>query len=132
MIDSKKIRLIYEEALLNKVPQIPGGTNNPQYVYIKHFIPSDYNSAILDAGCGNGNYALQFASEGYSNIYGVDLFSKINTNLFKYQQSGIENLPFENNFFDFIYCNSAIYFLNNPEDGIKEFHRVAKPEQSCL
>jgi ubiquinone/menaquinone biosynthesis C-methylase UbiE len=126
MIDSKKIHDIYEEALLKQVPQIPGGINNPQYLYIKKYISSDLNAAILDAGCGNGNFAMQFAKEGYKNIHGIDLFSNINTDLFHYEKASLEQLPYDNDFFDFIYCNSAIYFLNNPENGIKEFRRVAK------
>lgn len=129
MINSQDIKKIYEETLLKETPKIPDGDNNPQYIYIKHYIPKNFNSILLDAGCGNGNYAYKLFSEGYKNIFAVDLFDNIKTECFIYKKTSIDDLPFNDTFFDFIYSNSVIYYLNFPVNAIKEFQRVLKP--SC-
>jgi SAM-dependent methyltransferase len=33
-----------------------------------------FKSSVLDVGCGNGDYLLRFASEGFTNLTGVDPF----------------------------------------------------------
>jgi len=122
----KNIEKIYRERLLSKKPIL--NENNIQLSYLLNYLPKDKNAIILDAGCGNGNYAFHFKEQGYRNIYAVDLFANINTNKFIYKQSSIDNLPFGDKKFDSIYSNSVIYYLENPEDGIREFKRVLRDE----
>src|SRR5580698_779882 len=65
---------------------------------------------ILDAGCGYGRNLFWFLKNGF-NVCGVDQNAAAITSLRthlpahigeKFQQAGLENLPFENNYFDHI------------------------------
>ncbi|MCK4441494.1 MAG: class I SAM-dependent methyltransferase [Sulfurovaceae bacterium] len=120
------IEKVYRERLLSIKPILRD--NDIQLEYIFNYLSKDKNTKILDAGCGNGNYAFYLADLGYINISAVDLFANIETDKFKYQKSSIDNLPFEDNSFDFIYSNSVIYYLENPKYGIYEFKRVLKKD----
>jgi len=119
-----KIKKIYDDRLLSIKPNLRD--DDIQLNYILKYLSINKNISILDAGCGNGNYAFYLSSLGYRNISAVDLFANIETKDFQYQQSSIDVLPFKNNSFDFIYSNSVLYYLKNPEDGIIEFKRVLK------
>jgi SAM-dependent methyltransferase len=124
MLTTNEIKTIYEARLLNKEPVVE--ENHEQLVYLLHFLPKNKNSNILDAGCGNGNFAFNIAGLGYKNIFAIDLFEQIPTEKFKYLQSSITDIPFKNGFFDLIYSFSVIYYLQNPDMGIKEFNRTLK------
>ena len=120
----EKIKQIYEKRLFLKKTTLK--EDNIQLWYIMNNLSKDKNITLLDAGCGSGNYAYYFATLGYKNIYAVDLFSKIDSDKFIYTQASIDKLPFSDDFFDFIYSNSVIYYLENPENAIKEFKRIIK------
>ncbi len=118
------IERIYRERLLSQKPIVKN--DDVQLQYILNYLSQNKNIAILDAGCGNGNYAFYLSRLGYDNISAIDLFSNIDTKKFEYQQGSIDSLPFENSHFDFIYSNSVIYYLENPKDAVVEFNRVLK------
>lgn len=120
------IEKIYRERLLSKEPLI--NDNDIQLNYILQYLPKNKDINILDAGCGNGNYAFYLSRLEYKNIHAVDLFSDIRTDNFEYQKSSIDTLPFKDKRFNFIYSNSVIYYLKKPEDGIREFNRVLKSD----
>lgn len=124
MLSKDNIRKIYAETLLGEAPVL--SSEDIQMRYIRLFLPEEKHTAVLDAGCGNGKYAFQLVRDGYRNIFAVDLFENIRTDRFIYQQASIDNLFFNKSFFDFIYCNSVIFYLPNPEKGIMEFKRVLK------
>ena len=125
MLDQESIKLIYSELLLvSGKPSV--ADDDVPLMYMRHYLPTDKTIRILDAGCGNGKYAYKLA-EIYNNIDAVDLFEGIKTdNKFTYQQASIDCLPFEDSIFDFLYSNSVIYYLPDPEKGIIEFNRVLK------
>lgn len=125
-----KIKDIYKERLLSQKPALQD--DDIQLLYILQYLPDDKNIEILDAGCGNGKYAYYLSNLGYKNIYAVDLFEDIQTDRFVYRQASIDNLPFGDDAFDFVYSNSVIYYLDNAEDGIKEFNRVLKKKGMLL
>jgi len=97
-----------------------------QLVYIRKYLPPDKKAAILDAGCGNGKYLKLLHEMGYSNCFGVDLLDNAALAGFNYQRAAIENLPFKDGVFDFLFSNSVIYHLQKPEAAIEEFGRVLK------
>jgi SAM-dependent methyltransferase len=98
-----------------------------QLKYILKYIPEDLSAPILDAGCGNGKRALKLHHLKYTNISAVDLFDSIPVKEINYQKAGIENLPFDNSSFEFIYSMSVIYYPKDTEKAIREFSRVLKP-----
>jgi len=119
------IKNIYERSLFSDSKAV--ADDDIQLIYIRQYLPADPNIFILDAGCGNGKYATKLKEMGYRNIFAVDLFDNIGRNGdYNYQKASIDNLPFKDGVFDFIYSNSVIYYLKNPEVGIQEFSRVLK------
>lgn len=95
--------------------------------YILKYIPPEHDAPILDAGCGNGRYALKLCRLNYTRISAVDLFESIPVKDVQYFRAGIENLPFDDNSFRFVYAISVIYYPTDTEGAVKEFSRVLKP-----
>lgn len=96
------------------------------------------NSRILDIGCGTGGQTMVLAQNTTCNIIGLDLFPGFidifNTNAQKLdlaqRVSGIigsmDNLPFDNEQFDLIWSEGAIYNIGF-ERGIREWNKFLKP-----
>jgi len=101
-------------------------------LYILKYLPKNKNIKIFDAGCGNGKYAEKLMHFGYKKIYGLDIFPKLNNIHFNYIMGSLDHLPYNNSSFDFVYYNSAIYYLNNINKGFFEFSRVLKKGDKLL
>ena len=82
---------------------------------------------VLDAGCGEGRNLVYFLQNGF-NVYGLDqneeaiqnlqvlakeLSPGIDVNQFKIGK--IEDLPFEENYFDLVICNAVLHFAKDKE-----------------
>lgn len=93
-------------------------------------------SCVLDAGFGMGQWTIPLAvhnKELYGIEYSADRFEAVskliedleitNANL---QLGSIEDLPFDDNMFDAIFCYSVI-FLTDYRRSLREFYRVLKP-----
>jgi 2-polyprenyl-3-methyl-5-hydroxy-6-metoxy-1,4-benzoquinol methylase len=93
---------------------------------------------ILDAGCGGGRNMQWFMNNDFS-IYGIDAdvssinaLSKQNPSLPKdrFQVSAVENMNFENNFFNHIICSAVLHFAKNSQhffSMMEEMLRTLKP-----
>ncbi|MDY6905675.1 MAG: class I SAM-dependent methyltransferase [Thermodesulfobacteriota bacterium] len=94
---------------------------------IKKYI-KDYplKANVLDAGCGNGRYCKKLSHNGYKNIYAVDFF-KSDMNDINFLLASVDQLPFCDNSFDFIYSLSVIHYLDDLNKGICELGRVLRP-----
>lgn len=92
-------------------------------------------ASVLDLGCGWGETAIFFAKEGY-DVVASDISQKmlnILSELAKKEQVDIsvvkastDNLPFEDNSFDFVYCNGVLHHVDIPLT-LNEIKRVLKP-----
>jgi ubiquinone/menaquinone biosynthesis C-methylase UbiE len=97
------------------------------------------NPYLLDLACGTG-WAVRYAASlanGHGEFYGVDNSSKmieqaeansrgyLNVHFCK---SMVEELPFNDNFFDFVISSNAFHHFSNPEKALKEAYRVLKPK----
>ena len=91
---------------------------------------------LLDVGCGLGNDLSRFASGG-ANCVGIDIspaaiklakqnFTHRNLSAEFLQMDG-EDMSFEDNSFDIVYCHTVLHFTPDPEAMIKEIYRVLKP-----
>ena len=94
---------------------------------------------FLDIGCGTG-WAVRHASriiKENGKAFGIDLSSKMieiakanspnNQNVFFFQANA-ENLPFEDNFFEFIICTNSFHHYLDPLKVLDEVFRVLKKE----
>ncbi len=90
---------------------------------------------ILDIGSGKGDFLIYLTKNNYSIIgleKNLDYIkitqekakkNNLNINLV---QGEAENLPFKNNYFDFINCNEITEHINNPKKLLAECCRVLK------
>uniref|UniRef100_A0A6C0HVM2 Methyltransferase type 11 domain-containing protein n=1 Tax=viral metagenome TaxID=1070528 RepID=A0A6C0HVM2_9ZZZZ len=125
------VKTIYENIANNFSDK--RGTN---WDWIDSFINTiNYNSSILDIGCGNGR---NMKYPNY-NFYGIDNCSKfvemakeVSKNVYL---SDMTNLPFEDNYFDAIISIASFHHLSTTErriECLKEMHRVLKPGGKIL
>jgi ubiquinone/menaquinone biosynthesis C-methylase UbiE len=96
------------------------------------------DSLLLDLACGPG-WALRYAAhqmKGKGEFYGIDLSAEmikqaeINSAQFKnihFRKANAEEVPFNNDFFDYVICTNAFYHFANPDRVLKEAKRVLKP-----
>lgn len=94
--------------------------------------------AILDAGCGTGNYSLALAEMGY-NVTGIDssksMLRRAEEKRKKVDDCKIQllkldltkKLPYPNNYFDGIISIHALYTIKDTGSVLKEYQRVLRP-----
>lgn len=94
-------------------------------------------SRVLDVGCGTGGFCMAAFEEG-ADVFGIDIDPKAidicrmqasanDMSPGKFAISTSEELPFENDYFDFIYCNSVLEHVRDVETTISEMLRVVRP-----
>lgn len=95
-------------------------------------------SRIADLGCGTGGQTMTLASKAPGQITGLDLFPKFidrfNNNAAKWNLQdrvqgivrSMEDLPFEHESLDLIWCEGAIYNIGFKR-GLHEWRQFLKP-----
>lgn len=91
---------------------------------------------ILDLGCGTGELMkLLLENNDRYQLTGIDLSSKMIeianeklANRVKLVIGDSENLPFDDNSFDLVYCNDSFHHYVEVEQVIKEISRVLKKD----
>ena len=85
---------------------------------------------LLELGCGRGEFLKGFSDIGVE-CYGVDLSDYAKKICSSAHISKVnlvsEKLPFQENFFDFIYSKSFVEHFYHPEKIFEESYRVLKP-----
>lgn len=88
---------------------------------------------VLDLGCHSGTFTKQILTKiGSQDIYGVDISSsaialaKKRIPHGKFITGDAEQLPFEGNFFDAVFCLEMMEHVDHPILVISEIKRVAK------
>jgi ubiquinone/menaquinone biosynthesis C-methylase UbiE len=93
----------------------------------------DETSFVLDFGCGTGNYTCAIKKLTGANVFGVEPSDGMRE---KAQKKGTEiqfvkgdhtSIPFEHDFFDFIYMTDVIHHVPDLRTMFTEFSRVLKP-----
>ena len=97
---------------------------------ITNKISSERRKKLLDIGCGDGSFIIQF--KNHCETFGVDI-SRSAIKIAK--EAGIsayeldvssERLPFQDEYFDIIYMGDVIEHLTNPDFAINEVARAIK------
>jgi len=86
---------------------------------------------VLDAGCGPGRDTDHFAAQGYDAV-GVDIaadaaeYAREQERDGEYAVMDMADLGFEDDAFDGVWCNAALFFVppDEMEDAVEELYRV--------
>jgi SAM-dependent methyltransferase len=102
------------------------------FKHLRKRIP-DWNGKVLDVGCGNSPFRF-LVDTSKANYTGIDIE---NTEDFDYHNSDKivfdgENIPFENESFDYVLSTEVLEHIENPEKIIGEMYRVLKPEGEAI
>jgi SAM-dependent methyltransferase len=89
---------------------------------------------VMDLGCGKGDsFDLFRELDSAIKWYGLDIETSPEVN--KRTRTDIEfftfdgvNIPFEDNFFDLIYCNQVLEHVRKPEVLLANIQRVLRPD----
>jgi ubiquinone/menaquinone biosynthesis C-methylase UbiE len=91
---------------------------------------------LLDGGCAYG-YGTKFFARKAKETYGVDPnnelvdIAKKRYKYIKFYKSGLENMPFKDNFFDVVVMTDVIEHVENEVKAFSEIYRVLK-KGGCL
>ncbi len=92
----------------------------------------------LDAGCGGGRYLVALAKLKAKEIHGIDIsghavqvadsrVKRLGFDGIKVQKSSVMDLPFEDNYFDYVVSSGVIHHTPDPYKSFLELSRVIKP-----
>lgn len=102
---------------------------------------SQQGKSVLEVGCGPGNDSSMFARYGAMmtcldlsprNIYAARNRFKALKLAGQFTNGDAENLPFEDNSFDFVYSHGVLHHTPNTDKTIQEIYRVLKPGGQAL
>ena len=95
------------------------------------------NKTVLDLGCGPGFWVEQISKQNPKKIIACDLTQKaidlakkrcdfLSINNIEFVKGNAENLPFDDNKFDFINCQGVIHHTPDTQKAIQEIKRCLK------
>lgn len=98
-------------------------------------LPSEDALNVLDIGCGTGNYtdlfqkvtqAKHYQVHGIEPSEGMIGKSRAKNSHITFKQATAESIPFEDNFFDFVYMTDVIHHIPDIRKMFSEIHRILK------
>ena len=93
----------------------------------------------MEVSCGVGITACYVTKRYGCRVVGVDLSEQMIglsrkrasregvADRLEFRTADTQHLPFEEGLFDVVICESVTVFLNDPQKGVREYVRVAKP-----
>jgi SAM-dependent methyltransferase len=87
-------------------------------------------SRVLDVGCGISTVLHLLPGERI----GVDALAEAYKKLYEYpaqiriEEASAESLPFEEGFFDLVFCSNALDHMTSPKRALDEMRRVLRPD----
>ena len=94
------------------------------------------DSYVLDLGSGSGRYTHALYNYKPKKIVGIDLGEravrfarkqarKMGAKI-EFRVASALEIPYEDETFDFVFCNGVLHHTTNPLKGLREIHRVLK------
>jgi len=128
------------EWFYNKKPRNPtADESNPRAKKVTKIFSEYKFNKILDIGCSDCSFSVILKNVSNADaVYGIDIYEDaVKWGLdkgVKVFQVDIdkENFPFEDNFFDAVYCGEVIEHLFDPDHLLDEIHRVSKDGALCV
>jgi ubiquinone/menaquinone biosynthesis C-methylase UbiE len=117
-----------------------GTISRARFYLIKDLLNERRGERLLEIGYGSGVFMLELAKYA-DKIYGVDIHNeqaKVVEKLAEFDvkaelaSGGAEEMPWENDFFDFIVAVSALEFVSDLDAVCVEIKRMLKPQGSFL
>tara|TARA_B100000315_G_scaffold249789_1_gene281551 strand:+ start:337 stop:1122 length:786 start_codon:yes stop_codon:yes gene_type:complete len=90
-------------------------------------------TCLLDTGCGAGG-GSKMAVELGATVFGLDASEAMISFAQKFVPEGdfrvgeLEELPFDDDYFDAVMAANSVQYAENPNNALKEIRRVCKPE----
>ena len=112
-----------------------GRRHQPRYFGWLRRAGVDFNSRILDVGCGIGDRLLELSKDGFRDLTGIDPFidSDIHydngVNVYKMSLETLEDTGGE---FDFIMLNHSFEHMPDPEPALKRINRLLRKDHVAL
>lgn len=130
------IRKIQSDYLLFGKPKIAGSLltigyhSYPYFDWLKK-VHANYQTSILDVGCGGGELLFRMHRNGFKNLTGTDPFNakEIRTNGVTIYNKDVFAL---NDTYDFIMINHAFEHMDKPLDVLKKLYTLLKPNSYLL
>lgn len=111
----------------------------PRFAKVLDLFQKIKGERLLDIGCGDG-YFTNLLKEAMKakEVFGIEIASDAVASAkekgIKVVQLDIDeaDFPFEDNYFDAVYCGEVIEHLFDPDHLLKEIRRVLKPGGTCV
>ncbi|MGK0296853.1 MAG: ubiquinone/menaquinone biosynthesis C-methylase UbiE [Gammaproteobacteria bacterium] len=104
---------------------------------LQNYVVKLKNKSLLDVGCHEGTIT-KFLAPSFTSATGMDIDSgiidiaqKLNGENVDFVTYDGKKFPFDNNLFDVLVVNHVIYYVQNPQEFLKEVKRVLKPGGVC-
>ncbi|MEK7151737.1 MAG: methyltransferase domain-containing protein [Patescibacteria group bacterium] len=111
-------------------------TSNPFMVHTRKIIFDQWAAGrCLEVGAGTGEIS-KFLSNKRGGVVATDISPKMVQQMKKRgieaYECDAENLPFSDNSFDSVISAEMLFYLDNPDNFLKEAYRVLRPEGRLL
>lgn len=133
---ANKIRKIQSDYLLFGEHKLLGRLLTTGYHSYPYFnwlkkVGVNYNSRILDVGCGGGQLLFRMCRNGFKNLTGTDPFNakEIHSDGVTIYNQEVFDL---NDTFDFIMINHAFEHMDKPLEVLKKLYALLKPKSYLL
>ncbi|HBE41179.1 MAG TPA: hypothetical protein DDW27_08250 [Bacteroidales bacterium] len=92
----------------------------------------DYNSKILDIGCGNGNLLLELNAMGFNRLKGLDPFISKDINYLEGVTVEKKEISDIDETFDLIMFHHSFEHIGNPEEVLRKIYDCLNPKSYVL
>jgi len=122
----------------------------PQFKFLRYLVVRDLktynpNGVLVDVGCGPG-YLIEAMAKSLPQLHlvGVDIaqdmikqatrnISSAETGVrVDFRQGNVQELPFEDSTVDFVVSTFSLHHWSQPEQALREIHRVLRPQGQFL